>query len=98
MIDVSRALMRGKTAREQRDAVVAGFPSIPPWFRKVFPFTAWGAELNAIITPTFFTWLVGPMERRQTEVTMPSGEVRTLQSAVYIKRCRRESNADDKAV
>ena len=31
MVEVSRALMQGKTAQQQRDAVIAGFPSIPSW-------------------------------------------------------------------
>lgn len=34
MVEVSRALMRGRSAAEQRDAVIAGFPEVPPWFRK----------------------------------------------------------------
>lgn len=34
MVEVSRALMRGRTAAQQRDAVIAGFPEVPPWFRK----------------------------------------------------------------
>ena len=34
MVEVSRALMRGRTAAEQRDAVIAGFPEVPEWFRK----------------------------------------------------------------
>ena len=32
MVEVSRALMKGKSAAEQRDAVVAGFPRIPSWY------------------------------------------------------------------
>ncbi|KAL3131823.1 hypothetical protein ABBQ38_007537 [Trebouxia sp. C0009 RCD-2024] len=83
MIEVSRALMKGKSAMEQRDAVIKGFPHIPPWFRKVFPYSKWGAELNARITPAFFSWLVGPM---QTEIADVNGIQQ--HSSVHIKRCR----------
>lgn len=58
MVEVSRALMRGRSAEQQRDAVIRGFPQVPDWFRRVFPYSKWGAELNARITPAFFTWLV----------------------------------------
>lgn len=34
MVEVSRALMRGRTAAQQRDAVIAGFPEVPAWFRQ----------------------------------------------------------------
>lgn len=34
MVEVSRALMRGRTPEQQRNAVIAGFPRIPPWFRR----------------------------------------------------------------
>ncbi|CAG9464934.1 unnamed protein product [Pedinophyceae sp. YPF-701] len=84
MVEVSRALMRGKSAQEQRDAVIKGFPEVPAWFRQVFPYSKWGAELNARITPAFFEWLVGEMET--VEVTLPDGTVQ--RSGVEIKRCR----------
>lgn len=44
------------------DFCVKGFPKVPDWFRKLFPYSDWGAELNASITPLFFSWLVGPCE------------------------------------
>lgn len=44
------------------DFYVKGFPKVPDWFRKLFPYSDWGAELNASITPLFFSWLVGPCE------------------------------------
>lgn len=84
MIEVSRALMKGKTAAEQQEVVVAGFPQVPNWFRRLFPYTSWGAELNAAITPTFFSWLVGPMKR--VEVELPDGT--RQHSGVHIQRCR----------
>lgn len=83
MVEVSRALMRGRSAAEQRDAVIAGFPEVPPWFRKLFPYSKWGAEVNARITPAFFTWLVGPMK---TAPAVIDGQQQM--SAVKIERCR----------
>jgi hypothetical protein len=41
---------------------VKGFPRVPTWFRQLFPYSDWGAALNARITPLFFSWLVGPCE------------------------------------
>lgn len=85
MVEVSRALMRARPgAAAQREAVIAGFPAVPPWFRRLFPYSRWGAELNARITPAFFTWLVGP-------ATVEAGEVDggvTQASTVVIERCR----------
>lgn len=43
----------------------------------------WGAEVNAKITPAFFTWLVGPMQIEEAEV---QGQMQ--RSSVHIKRCR----------
>lgn len=77
------AFLQGRSSAEQREAVIAGFPAIPPWFRKLFPYSKWGAQLNAKITPAFFTWLVGPMETVEVEV---NGQVQ--RSGVHIKRCR----------
>lgn len=34
MVEVSRALMKGRSAAQQRDAVIAGFPQVPAWFRR----------------------------------------------------------------
>ncbi|KAK9805984.1 hypothetical protein WJX73_000029 [Symbiochloris irregularis] len=39
MVEVSRVLMKGKTAAQQKDAVIAGFPQVPGWFRKLFPYS-----------------------------------------------------------
>ncbi|KAL0050418.1 hypothetical protein WJX82_010875 [Trebouxia sp. C0006] len=83
MLEVSRALMKGKSASQQRDAVIKGFPKVPNWFRKVFPYSKWGAELNARITPAFFTWLVGPMFTETADVNGVQ-----QRSSVHIKRCR----------
>lgn len=56
---------------------------VPQWFRRLFPYTKWGAELNARITPAFFTWLVGPMK---TEAVDIGGQ--TQMSGVHIEKCR----------
>lgn len=79
----SCSAMQGKTADEQRHAVIAGFPAVPSWFRRVFPYSKWGAELNAKITPAFFTWLVGPMETTDVEIGGAKQK-----SGVHIKKCR----------
>ena len=76
--------IQGRTAMEQRQAVIQGFPRVPQWFRKLFPYSKWGAELNARITPAFFTWLVGPM---QTEEALADNGI-VQQSGVRIECCR----------
>lgn len=78
------AVWQGRSAAEQRAAVIQGFPQVPAWFRKLFPYSKWGAELNALITPAFFTWLVGTMQT--AEATVDTGTVQ--RSAVHIERCR----------
>eukprot|EP00899_Mesostigma_viride_P004820 jgi/Mesvir1/14339/Mv09747-RA.1 len=83
MVDVSHALMRGRTAKQQREAVLQGFPKVPALFRALFPYSKWGAEVNAQITPRFFTWLVGPMDIREEPV---NGVLQ--KSTVHIKKCR----------
>ncbi|KAL3678813.1 hypothetical protein R1sor_021769 [Riccia sorocarpa] len=83
MVEVSHALMRGRSAAEQQAAVLQGFPRVPEWFRKLFPYSDWGAELNARITPLFFQWLVGPCEVSEVEI----GD-KTMKSEVKIKKCR----------
>ena len=47
MVEVSRALMKGRSAAAQREAVMAGFPAVPAWFRRAFPYSRWGAEVRA---------------------------------------------------
>ena len=88
MVEVSRALMKGRSAEQQRDAVIAGFPKVPAWFRKVFPYSKWGAEVNAFITPAFFTWLVGPMKTIEVEISKSDGQSVIQKSGVQIERCR----------
>lgn len=83
MVEVSHALMRNKTAAQQAESVIQGFPKVPGWFRKLFPYSDWGAELNARITPLFFEWLVGPCKIVEVDI---SGKV--LTSGVEIEKCR----------
>jgi len=83
MVEVSHALARNKTSAEQQAAVLKGFPKVPDWFRKLFPYSDWGAELNASITPLFFSWLVGPCEVVEVDV---GGK--KLRSGVQIEKCR----------
>ena len=87
MVEVSRALMKKiPGASRQAEAVIAGFPRVAPWFRKLFPYSSWGAELNARITPAFFGWLVGPAAVKEEPIVDFRGE--TVRSAVRIERCR----------
>ncbi|KAH9565220.1 hypothetical protein CY35_04G066600 [Sphagnum magellanicum] len=83
MVEVSHALAAGKSAAEQQTAVLKGFPRVPTWFRQLFPYSDWGAALNARITPLFFSWLVGPCE--VVEVTIQD---KKLRSGVHIHKCR----------
>lgn len=45
---------------------------VPDWFRRLFPYSKWGAELNARITPAFFTWLVGVQRRHAGAASCPA--------------------------
>lgn len=83
MVEVSHALMRGKSAAQQAASVIQGFPKVPAWFRNLFPYSDWGAELNAQITPLFFEWLVGPCKVTEVEI----GD-KVLKSGVQIEKCR----------
>eukprot|EP00210_Caulerpa_lentillifera_P007498 g7164.t1 len=83
MVEVSRALMKNRSAAEQQSAVISRFPNVPQWFRDLFPYSKWGAEVNAKLTLLFFTWLVGPVEITETEV---DGVIQ--KSNVHIKQCR----------
>lgn len=90
MVDVSRALLRSKRgdAAAARAAVIEGLPRVPAWFRKLFPYSRWGAALNARVTPGAFGWLVGPARVIEIEV-----DGRPLASGVEIERCRFLQNA-----
>lgn len=85
MVEVARELSRGKTAEQQKQAVLMGFPKIPPLFRRLFPLTRWGAEVNAKITVSMFQWLVGPSAIEEEEVPALGGKLR---STVVVEKCR----------
>lgn len=98
MVEVSHSLMKGRSSREQHEAVIQGFPEDSDWFRTLFPYSKWGAELNAKITPTFFNFLVGPMETILVDIPVEQaaegarkdakdGYI-TQKSGVHIKKCR----------
>ncbi|XP_024366701.1 beta-carotene isomerase D27, chloroplastic [Physcomitrium patens] len=92
-VDVSKKIMQGRTAVEQR-AVVRDVllsllpPGAPAQFRKLFPPTKWSAEFNAAVTVPFFQWLVGPAELMEIEVN----GVKQM-SGVKITKCRYLENS-----
>ena len=45
-------------SRSQGTTSCADPLQVAPWFRRLFPYSRWGAELNVRITPAFFAWLV----------------------------------------
>eukprot|EP00850_Spirogloea_muscicola_P002781 SM000011S18959 [mRNA] locus=s11:39745:41290:- [translate_table: standard] len=87
-VDVSKKVMVGRTAEQQRRAVGQVLvsmlpPNAPATFRKLFPPTKWSAEVNAAITVPFFQWLVGPAELKEVEVNGVK-----QRSGVQITKCR----------
>ncbi|CAI5954651.1 unnamed protein product [Closterium sp. NIES-64] len=87
-VEVSRRVMQGRSAAEQR-AIVANVlvsllpPNAPATFRKWFPPSKWSAEINAAITVPGFQWLVGPCQLKEVEV---NGQKQM--SGVQITKCR----------
>ncbi|CAI5530716.1 unnamed protein product [Closterium sp. Naga37s-1] len=87
-VEVSRRVMQGRSAAEQR-AIVANVlmsllpPNAPATFRKLFPPSKWSAEINAAITVPGFKWLVGPCQLKEVEV---NGQKQM--SGVQITKCR----------
>jgi hypothetical protein len=45
-------------------------------------------ELNAWFATRLFTWLVGPCEVREAEITNPDGTTKLQRSNVHILKCR----------
>ena len=75
-VDLSKEIVRGRTSRQQRQTVADVLASLlppggPERFRKLFPFSRWSAEANAMFTMIGFGWLVGPMEVVEVDVTLP---------------------------
>jgi len=92
-VDISKKVIQGRTALEQRAAVRQVLlsilpPKAPETFRKLFPPTKWSAELNAAITVPFFQWLVGPCELMEVEVNGVKQK-----SGVKIAKCRYLENS-----
>lgn len=95
-VDLSKEIVRGRTSRQQRQTVADVLASLlppggPERFRKLFPFSRWSAEANAMFTMIGFGWLVGPMEVVEVEVQLPGdwkgkegqpGEVQLWKSGV----------------
>lgn len=66
-VDVSKALMRGKSAEEQQAAVAKVLRGLMPRhlpyiIRTFFKPNKLALQLNAMFTPPIFSWLVGPAE------------------------------------
>lgn len=95
-VDLSKEIVRGRTSRQQRQTVADVLASLlppggPERFRKLFPFSRWSAEANAMFTMIGFGWLVGSMEVVEVEVKLPEnwkgkggepGEVQLWKSGV----------------
>ncbi|MGB3291664.1 MAG: DUF4033 domain-containing protein [Phormidesmis sp.] len=92
-VDLSKQIMRGRSAQEQQAAVARVLQSLVPapvlWvIRTVFSPTRLVCVLNAWFAAQMFEWLVGPCEVSEAEVTGVDGVVRSQPSAVQIKKCR----------
>ena len=92
-VDLSKQLMKGRSAQGQQDAVAEVLGSLmpphsPQVFRKIFPPTKLSCEINAWITKVFLAWLVGDCEITEVEVTGENGKVTQQKSGVHISKCR----------
>ncbi|MBD2259737.1 DUF4033 domain-containing protein [Pseudanabaena sp. FACHB-2040] len=93
LVDLSKQMMQGRNAQEQKNVVLVVLNSLLPsqvlaLVRKLVAPNQLVCELNAWFATRMFGWLVGPSEVRQAEVTGPDGDVNLQKSAVYIKKCR----------
>ena len=92
-VDLSKQMMRGRTAQGQQDAVAEVLGSLmpphsPAVFRRIFPPTRRSCEINAWITQVFLAWLVGHCEITEVEVATEDGQVIKQNSGVHIHKCR----------
>jgi Beta-carotene isomerase D27-like, C-terminal len=92
-VDLSKKIVRGRTAAEQQAVVGKVLRSLVPapvlWFiRTAFSPTQLVCELNAWFATKMFVWLVGACEVKTTIVTDETGETREQASCVKIKKCR----------
>ncbi|CAM9620781.1 unnamed protein product [Ascophyllum nodosum] len=96
-VDLATRLQKGPPER-QREVVKGVLRSIfPPWFpafyRTLFPFSKFSAQVNALMCPPLFTWLVGKSQLTDGVVDLkgvggagPSQQ--TWRSTVKVERCR----------
>lgn len=92
-VDLSKLIMRGRTAQEQQALVAVVLQSLVPapvlWLiRTVFSPTKLVCELNAWFATVLFEWLVGPCVVTDVEVPTANGGVRSQASGVHIEKCR----------
>ena len=92
-VDLSKQIMQGRSAPEQRAAVACVLQSLVPapllWvIRTVFSPTRLVCVLIAWFAAQMLEWLVGPCEVDEAEVKGVDGEVRSQPSAVHIQKCR----------
>ena len=92
-VDLSKKIVRGRSATEQQAVVGQVLRSLVPapvlWFiRTAFSPTQLVCELNAWFATKLFVWLVGECAVETTTVTDATGETREQASCVKIKKCR----------
>lgn len=92
-VDLSRQIMKGRTASEQQAVVAVVLRSLVPGLalyliRTLFSPTRLVCELNAWFATQLFVWLVGPCEVREGEVEDGQGRSHLQRSTVHIKKCR----------
>ena len=92
-VDLSKKIMQGRSASEQRQVVEQVLNSLVPNvvlrnIRRFFTPTQLVCELNAWFAAQMFEWLVGPCEAIHVDVTLPDGAVRRQKSGVQIQKCR----------
>ncbi|HEY9737367.1 MAG TPA: DUF4033 domain-containing protein [Trichocoleus sp.] len=93
LVDLSKQIMQGRNAQQQRALVRVVLGSLIPaqglWLvRQLFSPTALVCELNAWFATKLFSWLVGPSEVREVEIVDANGRVKRQKSGVYIQKCR----------
>lgn len=92
-VDLSKSIMKGRTAQEQQRVVAEVLQSLIPspilaGIRRWFTPTQWVCEWNAWFASVLFEWLVGPCELKTVEVMDPQAQSRCQKSGVHIKKCR----------
>jgi hypothetical protein len=93
LVDLSKQIMQGRTPREQQEALAEVLRSLIPSYvlwaiRTLFTPSQRILEWNAWFASRLFTWLVGPCDLEDVEVTGENGQVRTQRSGLHIQKCR----------